>query len=405
MKLDDGDKRILDGSEGTAKRMAMEMLASLGKIYGAEKLIPVKSGHVVVSSRTHGDTGLEWVEEIAATGAKVNIPTTMNTISVDRTRDLGLPVEWRSKQLRLNDAYMRMGCYGTCSCTPYFYGFVPQYKEHIAWTESSAVVFINSVLGARNNREGAPSAFAASLIGKTPYYGLHQDENRRTQILFKVTTRVRDLADIGAMGAYVGSILGTRTPAFSGLHPLTMEDHVYLGAALASSGGVALYHVLGQTPDALVEGDNILVPGCEVVELGKKALESGYERLTSNTDYAVDCVAIGCPHLTLNQVAEVAALLDGKKVKLGVTVWIHTSAAVKAMATQIGLMQIIERSGAVLTQDICTILTMPESLGLTSLATNSAKMAFYAPGANKLKAWYGSLYQCIEAAVTGNWKG
>ncbi|MCL2122888.1 MAG: aconitase X catalytic domain-containing protein [Desulfovibrionaceae bacterium] len=405
MKLDDGDKKILDGAEGPAKRMAMEMLEGLGKVYGAEKLIPVKSAHVSVSFRTHGDAGLEWVEEIAATGAKVNIPTTTNPMGLDRSRDLRLPAEWCSKQLLIYDGYMRMGCHGTASCTPYFCGFIPQYKEHIAWSESSAVIFINSVLGARNNREGAPSAFAAGLIGKTPYYGLHQDENRRAQILFKVTARVRGLADIGAMGAYVGRILGTRTPAFSGLHPLTMEDHVYLGAALASSGGAALYHVLGQTPDALVAGDNILVPGCEVVELGQKELEHGYERLTSNMDRIVDFVAIGCPHLTLNQVAEVAALLDGKKVKPGVTVWIHTNVAVKAMATQLGLTQIIERSGAVLTQDICTINSIPEALGLASLATNSAKMAFYAPGANKLKAWYGSLCQCIEAGVTGTWKG
>jgi predicted aconitase len=298
-----------------------------------------------------------------------------------------------------------MGCYGTSSCTPYFYGFVPRYREHIAWAESSAVVFTNAFLGARDNREGGPSAFAAALIGKTPYYGFHLDENRRAQIKFRVTAPIRDLADVGAMGAYVGSMLGTRNPAFDGLRPLAVEEHTYLSAALASSGGAAIYHILGQTPDALVQGGAILAPGCEEAEIGRKELEQGYERLTSNTDRNVDYVAIGCPHLTLNQVAEVAALLDGKQVKKGVTVWIHVNTAVKGMARQLGFMQTIEKSGAVLTQDLCTILSIPEVLGLHSLATNSAKMAFYAPGSNKLKTWFGSLRNCIDAAVTGVWKG
>ncbi|MCC8194035.1 MAG: aconitase X catalytic domain-containing protein, partial [Deltaproteobacteria bacterium] len=178
-----------------------------------------------------------------------------------------------------------------------------------------------------------------------------------------------------------------------------------LPAARASSGGAAIYHIMHQTPDALFHGGDILMPGCEEAEIGVKELEAGYAKLTSNTDRSVDYVAIGCPHLTLNQVAEVAALLDGKRVKKGVTVWIHVNTAVKAMARQLGFMQTIEKSGAVLTQDLCTILSIPEALGLSSLATNSAKMAFYAPGSNKLRTWYGSLRNCIDAAVTGTWKG
>ncbi len=406
MKLDDGDKKILDGAEGPARRMAMEMLVGLGKIYGAEKLIPVQSAHLAgLSLRSHGVAGMEWVEETAATGVKVKIPATMNVVGVDRSRDLGLPAEWCAHQLRINDGYIKMGCYGTSSCTPYFYGFVPRYREHIAWAESSAVVFTNAFLGARDNREGGPSAFAAALVGKTPYYGFHLDENRRAHIKFRVTAPIRDLADIGAMGAYVGSMLGTRNPAFDGLRPLAVEEHTYLSAALASSGGAAIYHIMGQTPDALVEGNNILAPGCEEAEIGINELEKGYERLTSNTDRTVDYVAVGCPHLTLNQVAEVAAMLDGRQVKKGVTVWIHTNTAVKGMARQLGYMQTIEKSGAVLTQDLCTILSIPEALGLSSLATNSAKMAFYAPGSNRLRTWYGSLRNCIDAAITGVWKG
>lgn len=404
MKLDDGDKRILDGADGPTYRTAMEMLVGLGKIYGAEKLIPVQSAHVAgLSLRSHGVAGMEWIEETAAAGARVRVPTTLNVIGVDRSRDLGLPKDWCEKQLRIGQGYERTGCFGTSSCTPYFYGFVPRYKEHIAWAESSAVVFTNSALGARDNREGGPSAFAAALIGKTPYYGFHIDENRLAHITFRITTPLRDLADIGALGAYVGSLIGAKTPAFAGMHRMSMEEHCYLGAALASSGGVAMYHVLGQTPDALALGDKVLARGCEEAEFGARELQMGYERLTSNTDRAVDYVALGCPHLTLNQVAAIAAYIDGKKIHKDVTCWIHVNTAVKGMAKQLGYMRTIEKSGAVLTQDLCTILSIPEALGFKSLATNSAKMAFYAPGSNKLKTWFGSMAQCLDTAISGKW--
>ena len=406
MRLDDADKRILDGAEGPTYRMAMEMLVGLGKIYGAEKLVPIRSAHVAgLSLRSHGIAGMEWIEETAAAGARVKVPCTMNVIGVDRSRDLGLPKEWCEHQLRIGKGYEKAGCFGTSSCTPYFYGFVPKFREHIAWAESSAVVFTNSALGARDNREGGPSAFAAALIGKTPYYGFHLEENRHASMKFRVTAPIRDIADIGALGAYVGKIIGTRNPAFDGLHELTMEEHCYLGAALASSGGVALYHVMGQTPDALAIGDKVLAPDCVEVELGAKELQAGYAQLTSNADRDVDYVAIGCPHLTLNQVAEIAAYIDGKKVRKGVTCWIHVNTAVKGMARQLGYMDVIENAGAVLTQDLCTILSIPEALGLKSLATNSAKMAFYAPGSNKLPTWFGSMRNCIDAAVSGTWKG
>ena len=204
------------------------------------------------------------------------------------------------------------------------------------------------------------------------------------------------------MGAYVGTVIGTRNPAFEGVGlDWRPEDHAYLSAALASSGGAAIYHILGVTPEAVIQGKGILSKDCEVVELGPAELAKGYKKLTSNTDSVVDYVSIGCPHLTLNQIAEVAKELQGKKVK--VRTWIHTNVPIKALAVQLGYAKIIEESGAILTQDLCTVLSIPEELGLKSLATNSAKMAFYAPGSNRLNTWYGSLKNCIAAAVTGRW--
>lgn len=406
MYLTDTQKKMLDGEQGEPVQVAMEMLCALGEIYGAENLIPIKSAHCAgLSLKSHGIAGMHWVEDMARKGAKVTVPTTMNVIGVDRSRDLGLPADWVAHQLRIEKGYEAMGCLGTSSCVPYYYSFLPKFGEHIAWAESSAVVFTNSVLGARDNREGGPSAWAAGITGYTPNYGLHLDKNRKGDILFKITTELNGIADYGAVGNYVGKLTGEKIPVFENLGHPTTEELVYLGAALASAGGVALFHAIGLTPEApdkeTVFGNKIY----EVVEIGKKELEQGYANLTTAKSRDVDFVALGCPHCNLKQVTEIAKMLEGKKVKDGVTMWIHTNMAVKAMAQNLGIQKIIEDAGAVLTQDLCVVLSNPEVLGFKTLATHSPKMAFYAPGGNGLDVWYGSEKECIEAAVTGRWNG
>ena len=404
MFLSDQQKRMRDGELGEPVQVAMEMLCALGEIYGAEKLIPVKSAHCAgLSFKSHGIAGMKWAEDMAAKGAKVVIPTTMNVIGVDRTRDLGLPKDWAEYQLRIEAAYENMGCFGTSSCVPYYYSFLPRFGEHIAWAESSAVVFANSVLGARDNREGGPSAWAAGLTGFTPYYGLHLEENRAGQIFFKVTTPLRGIADYGALGSYVGKLTGEKIPVFEGLGHPTTEELVYFGAALASSGGVALFHAIGITPEAPDEKTAFQGKPHEAVELSRRELEQGYANLTSGKSRDVDLVALGCPHCSLSQVAKLAKMLEGKHINPGVTMWIHTNAAIKAMAEQLGYRKMIEDAGAVLTQDLCVVLSSPESLGFKTLATHSPKMAFYAPGGNGLDTWYGTEEQCVQAALTGRW--
>ena len=388
MFLTDEQKRMRDGERGEPVQVAMDMLCALGEIYGAEKLIPVKSAHCAgLSLKSHGIAGMKWAEDMAAKGARVVVPTTMNVIGVDRSRDLGLPKDWTEHQLRIEKAYEDMGCFGTSSCVPYYYSFLPKFGEHIAWAESSAVVFTNSVLGARDNREGGPSAWAAGITGFTPYYGLHLDENRTGDILFKVTVPLNGIADYGAVGSYVGKLTGEKIPVFDGLgHPST-EELVYFGAALASSGGVALFHAIGITPEAPDLETVFRGKKYEVVELGAKELEQGYANLTSGKSRDVDFVALGCPHCSLAQVAELAKMLEGKHVKEGVTMWIHTNMAVKAMAEQLGYRKMIEDAGAVLTQDLCVVLSNPEALGFNTLATHSPKMSFYSPGVNSLQTW------------------
>lgn len=405
MILNDEQKRMLEGGRGEPAQVAMDLLRAIGEIYGAEKMIPVRSAHCAgLSLKSHGIAGMKWAEDMAGKGAKMVIPTTMNVIGVDRSRDLGLPNEWVQYQLRIEKAYETMGCYGTSSCVPYYYSFLPKFGEHIAWAESSAVVFTNSVLGARDNREGGPSAWAAGITGYTPYYGMHLNDNRRGDILFKVECEMKGIEDYGALGNYAGKMTGEKIPVFEGFGNPTTEELVYFGAALASAGGVALFHAIGITPEAPDLGTVFKGKNFDTVKLGEAQLAEGYDNLTSGRDRKVDFVALGCPHCSLNQIREIADLIRGRKVADQVTFWVHTNIPVKQMAVELGYAKTIEDAGGVLTQDLCTVLGNPEALGFKTLATHSPKMAFYAPGGNGMDVWYGSTQQCIDAAVSGIWK-
>lgn len=404
MYLNDKQLRMLNGEKGEPVQVAMEMLCALGEIYGAEQLIPIKSVHCAgLSLKSHGIAGMNWVEEMAAKGAKMVVPATMNVVGIDRSRNLGLPKGWVEHQMRIQKGYEAMGCYGTSSCVPYYCSFLPKFGEHIAWAESSAVVFTNSVLGARDNREGGPSAWAAGITGYTPYYGLHLDENRAGDVLFKVECELRGIEEYGALGNYIGQMIGEKIPVFEGLGNPTTEELVYFGAALASAGGVALFHAIGLTPEAPDKETVFRGEKYETVVLGKEELAKGFDSLTSGKSKDVDFVALGCPHCSLNQVREIAEMIKGQKVADGVTFWVHTNIPIKQLAIQMGYEQMIEDAGGVLTQDLCTTLSNPEVLGFKTLATHSPKMAFYAPGGNGMDVWYGSTKQCVKAALTGQW--
>lgn len=405
MQLTDVEKAILDGREGEPARFFLEMLVTLGKIYDAPCLIPVRSAHASgLSVRTLGEAGIRWAEDIAAAGGRVRIPTSMNVIGIDRLHDLHLPREWVERQQRVIDAYRRMGCYVTSSCVPYYQGFLPRFGEHLAWGESSAVVFVNSVIGARNNREGGPSTLASAITGRTPYYGLHLAENRRGQFFCQVEVPLRDMSDFGALGAFTAAHAGQRIPVFGGVTAPALENLVALCASLASWGGTAMFHMVGVTPEAPSAEAALGGVDCERIVFGPRELEEQKARMNSARDRHVDLVALGCPHCSLNQLAEIAGRLEGRRLADGVTLWVQSNASVRAMAAQLGYVATIENAGGLVTQDLCVVLSRPEDLGFTTLATNSAKMCFYAPGSNGIPVWYGSLDQCISAALTGRWE-
>lgn len=401
LELSAEEQALLAGDSGTGVRQAMEIVVALGQIYGARRLVPVSSVQVAgVSYRNLGQAGLEFLRAWAES-ARVRVPTMLNPAGMDLAawRELGFAEEFARQQLAVIEVYERLGVRATCTCTPYLVGNVPRLGEHVAWAESSAVSYANSVLGARTNREGGPGALAAAIVGRTAAYGLHLDENRRATLRVEVRCPVRTLSDFGALGYLVGKVARDRVPYFVGLEvehgqagPLKA-----LGAAMAASGAVALYHVAGVTPEA--DRSDILSPDHETLVIDD--LRPAYAALDSGARQ-IDLVWFGCPHASIEEIAEIVRLLAGRRVRTAL--WITTGRSVREQAVAQGLVAEIEACGGRVVADMCVIVAPMQELGFRTLATPSAKGAFYAPSHAALIAHYGTIEQCVEAAVSGVWQ-
>lgn len=341
---------------------------ALGEIYGARDLVPVASVHVSGASyKIVGDAGLEFLEDFART-ARVRVRTTVNPVGMDleRWRELGIPESFAEKQLRIVVAYRRMGAEPTWSCIPYQVGHRPAKGEHVAWAESSAVVFANSVLGARTNREGGPGALAAAVTGFTPRYGLHLDENRRATVRVSVPAEVHGYR-FSLLGYHLGKRLGEGVPLFEGLE--AREDELKaLGAALSTASEIDLFHVRGQTP----EWEEAQAEGLETVEVTDADLEATKEELVTARDY--ELIAFGCPQLSAGELEEVARLLEAHRPR--VPVWAFTSRLVMVQARE--AVERIERMGGRVVADTCPEVT-PLDLVARDVGCPSAKAAVYLP--------------------------
>jgi predicted aconitase len=412
LQLTAEEKAMLAGEAGPGVQKAMEIIVALGQIYGAVDLVPVASVQVSgVSYKNLGDAGLEFLEEWAAQGARAQVPATLNPAGMDLAawRELGFADRFAFRQQAVIDAYTSLGIKPTCTCTPYLVGLVPKLGQHVAWAESSAVSYANSVLGARTNREGGPSALAAAITGRTARYGLHLDENRQATAVVDVHCPVASEADLGALGYLVGQQVRNGVPYFrfgdrgivttekwESAEPGNWELKT-LGAAMAASGAVALYHIDGVTPEAL-SGDAV-APVAEALAVDD--LSPGYAALNSPVE-EVDLVSLGCPHASLAEIEQIASYLDGRRVK--VTLWITTARVTQAAAEAAGLVARIEAAGGRVVPDTCMVVAPVAELGFRTLATNSAKMAFYTPSHSGLCVRFGPMAQCLEAAVTGRWQ-
>ncbi|NYB52004.1 MAG: aconitase X catalytic domain-containing protein [Methanobacteriaceae archaeon] len=380
MYLTREEEKMYQGEYGPAIRKSMEILVALGDIYGADGMVEIESAQISgVSYKTIGEAGLEYLEDLVREGARVKVPSTLNPagVDLDQWKILGFPEEFAQKQKLIVEAYRKMGINTTCTCTPYLVGNVPTLGSHVAWSESSAVCYANSVLGARTNREGGPGALSAAICGRTPNHGYHLDEGRIPNLLVDVEAELKG-SDYGALGYMVGKEVGSGVPYFKLNNNLHNKPNVNelksLGAALASSGSVALYHVENTTPEYLKvmkdteNMDAIQVTMGDIIETREKL------SISSQTP---DLVCLGCPHASLEEIKEVALKLKGEK--LVNQLWVCTSISVKAASDRMGYTEIIEKAGGHVVCDTCMVVAPIEEMGFKVIGVDSAKAANYVP--------------------------
>ena len=397
MELTEQERAMLDGKEGYAVRKSMEILVALGDIYGAKNLIRVGSVQVAgVSYHNLGDAGLEFLNELAKDG-RVRVLTTLNPAGMDleNWQNLGISTEFAEKQNLVIDAFQRMGILISCTCTPYLIGNLPLYGEHVAWSESSAVTFANSVLGAKTNREGGPSALAAAFVGKTPCYGLHLDENRTPDVHVQMNAELTKLSDWGALGYAIGKKAENKIPYITGIKAADLDELKSFCASVVTYGAKPLFYIKGITPAS----EQQLQPK-ETVTIDQADIKNAYDNINDDISN-IELVCVGCPHCSINEIAEVAELLRDKKVADGTEFWVATSRTAKQIADKRGYTEIIEAAGAKFACDTCMAVA-PLKGRFKSLATTSAKGCFYSRQ-NLMKTKMGSIEECVQAAVTGKW--
>lgn len=410
LELTADDRAMLDGQAGEAARFAMRLLVDVAEATAAGRLISVASAHLVGCFYT-GTVGLDYARRLVSHGARVRVPTTLNTGAVDLVHGQdrsGPAAAAPAPQAReLMDLYRQMGARPTWTCTPYQVGHRPAMGEQVAWGESNAVAFANSVLGARTNRYGDFVDVAAALTGRVPYTGLHRPENRRGQVLVRVTGIGGRLLDEDAFYAVLGHVIGQEcgnaVPVVAGLDkvPVTEDRLKALGAAASASGGVGLFHVVGVTPEApsltavLPDGrpQRTVVADAERVRAGRESLTSGpvTERLGA--------VCLGTPHFSFDEFRSVIGLLDGRAP--AVPLYLSTSRHVHRRLREAGLLPALDRPGIRIVEDTCTYFPGVLSADTGSVMTSSAKWAYYGPGNLGISVVFGSLRECVESALTG----
>jgi predicted aconitase len=426
VQLTDDEKAMLDGRDGKARQKAMELLVRYADALGAERFVDTRNVAGVPGSanpflqqyfRGKDDAGRDAIfsyfdldsdELVDVPDALVPTAHLQGGADPDNWQTLGVKVEiFRSYQER--EAFAaRHGVEILKTCTPYLAGNVPARGEHCAWMESSAVIFCNSVLGARTNTEGRESTSAAMLTGKIPDWGLHRTEHRFGTHRIDVETPVESVMDWGMLGYFAGAAVQERIPVLIGRH--SRPDIVRLkhfGAAASTSGGVEMYHIVSVTPEAdtadTAFGSRQPV---ETLVYDNAARAGVYDRLTSNaTDPNVDFVMLGCPHAALEQLEQAAGLLRGRRVSANCQLWIFTSRAVKHAADAAGYSKAIADAGGVLLTDTCSAFAQAIPPGTKVAALDSAKQAHYLPAILGVQAWFGSTEDCINAAVTARWSG
>ena len=406
VRLSAEEDSLARGHHGATAGMAMRIITEMAELMGANRLVQISSAHID-SCLYHGDGGVEFAERLVAGGGKVRVPTSLNVGALDLLHPKLVRADSHRREMarRLMDAYVKLGCRPTWTCAPYQAGHRPSLGDQVAWGESNAVAFANSVLGARTNRYGDFFDICCALVSRAPYTGLHVTENRRASILVDTSNlplRLRQ-SDVlyPVLGSWLGATVGDQIAVIDGLPPDTTEDQLKaLGAAASSTGAVGMFHVAGVTPEAPdVETALGGVPPTQVFRLTASVLRDALDRLTTTESRLVDAVAVGSPHFSLAEFTELERMAGNQSFR--VPCYVCTSRSVRAeMASQDRLAS-LEALGIIVVVDTCIVVTpiLPEDGGV--LMTNSGKFAHYTPANTGYDVVYGSLADCVASALTG----
>jgi predicted aconitase len=406
-ELTERDQAILAGEEGRAAQIALRIVIRIAVVQGAKKLLDISNVHVGGSIYT-GQASLYVIETLAELGAQVRVPTSINAISIDRLRwrDQNVDPEFAGYADRLATAFEKMGAKPIFSCTPYVFPDSPKLGDDIVWAESNAIVYSNSVLGARTNRHGDFLDICAAITGRAPYCGLHLDENRKGNFLINVPRLTNlDSSFYTVLGYLIGKHAGSDIPVINGLDEKPkIEDLKYLSSTLATSGAVGLFHMVGVTPEAptlkqALGGGN----ASRTLDVTREELLSVFTKLSTAHDEKLDLVLLGSPHFTLGDFKELAELVVGKQANGKCDVLITTSQFIYKQAQETGYVERIERFGARVSTDLCLCMLNASMFppSTKTAMTNSGKFAHYGPGLIGKGVYFGSLQDCVNSAIAG----
>jgi predicted aconitase len=408
LQLTPRDEARLAGSDGPAVALAMRIMQRMAAVAGASSLIDITHAHID-STIYIGDASLEFAEHLASLGARVGVPTSLNVSGLDEHgwRAWPVPGEWAAKAHRQMVAYQSMGADPTWTCAPYQTSARPVFGQQIAWGESNAIAFANSVIGARTERYPDLFDICCAITGRAPAAGLHLTEQRAGEVLVRlvdVPARVQeDEAFWPVLGAVLGEIAGERIPVVQALAVSPSEDSLKaLAAAAASTGRVALFHLVGVTPEAPTQ--EAAFQGREpreTVDVTMAGLRETRRRLTTAAGRALDLVVLGSPHFSLAEFRALAPLVAGRRRHAGVRVLVTTSRVMRDLAEASGLLGPLREFGAELTVDTCILATPMLPAGVRTLMTNSGKYAWYAPGLLGTTVAFGTLQDCVASAIAG----
>jgi predicted aconitase len=406
MHLTAAEKALLAEDAQPATAMAMRILVDMAGMMGADRLVPITSAHID-GCVYFGDAGVLFAEKLLDLGGRVAVPSSLNVGALDLIHpELVLADDHaRTMSRRLMDAYVGLGCIQSWTCAPYQAGYRPKLGEQIAWAESNAIVFANSVLGARTNRYGDFFDICAALTGRAPYVGLHRDDERIARILVDLSALSPALLDEDSfypvLGAWLGKTVGSTIAAIKGLPLDVSEDRLKaLGAASASTGAVALFHVIGVTPEAKTVDEAFASRPPEAVITPTPAdMRAARDALSTTQSDDIDCVALGSPHFSLDECRSFVALAEDRTFKK--PVYICTRHAVLQILEASGVRQRLEKAGVIFVVGTCVVVTPILKQASGVLMTNSGKFAHYGPSTVNHEVVFGSLGDCVRSAAAG----